>query len=97
MNVEQPVEWELAMETEVLEEKIPCPPKIPHDVTWARTRAAAMASRRLTVWAMARPKQHNFLANPFNFTERDHSFLSFDGEFSPCSIPEPLSNCDPSN
>jgi hypothetical protein len=32
-----------------------CPPQIPHDLTWARTRTAAVESRRLTVWAMARP------------------------------------------
>jgi hypothetical protein len=25
-----------------------CPPQIPHDLTWARTRAAAVGSRRLT-------------------------------------------------
>jgi hypothetical protein len=30
------------------------PPQIPHDVTWARTRAAAVGSRRITAWAMAR-------------------------------------------
>jgi hypothetical protein len=34
-----------------------CPPQIPHDLTWARTRAAAVGSRRLTTWAMARPRQ----------------------------------------
>jgi hypothetical protein len=28
------------------------PPQIPHDLTWARTRAAAVGSRRLTVWAL---------------------------------------------
>jgi hypothetical protein len=33
-----------------------CPPQIPHDLTWARTRAAAVGSRRLTAWIMARPK-----------------------------------------
>jgi hypothetical protein len=27
----------------------------PHDLTWARTRAADVWSRRVTVWAMARP------------------------------------------
>jgi hypothetical protein len=32
-----------------------CPPQIPHDQTRVRTRAAAMGSQRLTVWAMARP------------------------------------------
>jgi hypothetical protein len=32
-----------------------CPPQIPHDQTRARTRAAALGSQRLTVWAMARP------------------------------------------
>jgi hypothetical protein len=25
-----------------------CPPQIPHDLTWARTRAAAVGNRRLT-------------------------------------------------
>jgi hypothetical protein len=25
-----------------------CPPQIPHDLTWAQTRAAAVGSRRLT-------------------------------------------------
>jgi hypothetical protein len=32
-----------------------CPPQIPHDLTWARTRATVVGSRRLTAWAMARP------------------------------------------
>jgi hypothetical protein len=32
-----------------------CPPQIPHDLTWARTRAAAVGSRRLTASATARP------------------------------------------
>jgi hypothetical protein len=45
MNVKQFVKRKLAGETEVLEEKpspMPlCPPQIPHDLIWARTRAAA--------------------------------------------------------
>jgi hypothetical protein len=32
-----------------------CPPQIPHDMILARTRTAAVGSRRLTAWAMARP------------------------------------------
>jgi hypothetical protein len=32
-------------------------PQIPHDLTRARTRTAAIGSRRLTAWAMARPIQ----------------------------------------
>jgi hypothetical protein len=32
-----------------------CPPQIPHDLTWDRTRAAAVGNQRLTAWAMARP------------------------------------------
>jgi hypothetical protein len=32
-----------------------CPPQISHDLSRARTRAAAVGSRRLTAWAMARP------------------------------------------
>jgi hypothetical protein len=34
-----------------------CPPQIPHDLTWARTRAAAVGSRRLTARAVARPTE----------------------------------------
>jgi hypothetical protein len=33
-----------------------CSPQIPHDLIRARTRATAMGSRRLTAWAMKRPK-----------------------------------------
>jgi hypothetical protein len=36
-----------------------CPPQIPHDLTWARTRAAVVGNRRLIAWAMARP-QHKY-------------------------------------
>jgi hypothetical protein len=47
-------------ETEVLGEKpvpVPlCPPQIPHGLTWDRTLASAVGGRRLTAWAMARPK-----------------------------------------
>jgi hypothetical protein len=32
-----------------------CPPQIPHDQAWARTRATAVGSQRLTAWTMARP------------------------------------------
>jgi hypothetical protein len=32
-----------------------CPPQISHHLTWARTGAAVVGSRRLTAWAMARP------------------------------------------
>jgi hypothetical protein len=59
MNVEQSVESELTGETKSTRRKptpVPlCPPQIPHDVTRARTRVAAVESRRLTAWAMARP------------------------------------------
>jgi hypothetical protein len=32
-----------------------CPPQIPHDLSWDRTRPAAEGSQRLTAWALARP------------------------------------------
>jgi hypothetical protein len=32
-----------------------CPSQIPHDLTYARTRSAAVGSWRLTAWAMVRP------------------------------------------
>jgi hypothetical protein len=31
-----------------------CPPQIPHDLLWDRTRAAEVGTRRLTAWAEAR-------------------------------------------
>jgi hypothetical protein len=34
-----------------------CPQQIPHDETRARTREAAVGSKRLTAWAMARPTE----------------------------------------
>jgi hypothetical protein len=37
-----------------------CPPPIPHDVAWARTRATAVGSRRLTACAMARPQSNTW-------------------------------------
>jgi hypothetical protein len=33
-----------------------CPPQIPHDLTWDRTRAAGVGSQRITARAMARPR-----------------------------------------
>jgi hypothetical protein len=33
-----------------------CPPQIPHDLTWAQTRATEVGSQRLTAWAMAQPQ-----------------------------------------
>jgi hypothetical protein len=45
---------------EVLGEKLAlvplCPPQIPHDLTWAPTRAAAVGSRQLPARATARPQ-----------------------------------------
>jgi hypothetical protein len=38
-----------------------CPPQIPHDLTRARTRASAVGSRRLTVWAIAWPEVINLV------------------------------------
>jgi hypothetical protein len=39
-----------------------CPPQISHDLTRARTLPAAMGSRLLTAWAMARPSASTFLS-----------------------------------
>jgi hypothetical protein len=54
------VEWNWQGKTEELGEKpIPvslCPPQIPYGLTRDRTRACAVGGRRLTAWAMARPK-----------------------------------------
>jgi phage-related protein len=59
MSVEQSVEWELAGETEVLGENLPQRHFVHHKshMNWRglETRAAALGSRRLTAWAMARP------------------------------------------
>jgi hypothetical protein len=37
-----------------------CPPQISLDQIWARTRAAAVGSQRLTAWAMARPNEEGW-------------------------------------
>jgi hypothetical protein len=37
-----------------------CPPKIPYDMTRARTRAAEVGNRRLTAWARARPRSRRW-------------------------------------
>jgi hypothetical protein len=34
-----------------------CPPQIPPDLTWDRTRTSAVGSQQLTAWAMARPQR----------------------------------------
>jgi hypothetical protein len=44
-----------------------CPLQIPHDLTRARTRAATVASRRLTAWAMARPRQGGIVWTGFTW------------------------------
>jgi hypothetical protein len=53
------VEWYRQEKTEEPGEKpvpVPlCPPRIPHGLTRAQTRASAVRGRRLTTWAMARP------------------------------------------
>jgi hypothetical protein len=58
--MEAPVEWNWQGKTEILgENPVPvprCPPQIPHGLTRGRTRASAVGGRRLTAWAMARPK-----------------------------------------
>jgi hypothetical protein len=45
-----------------------CPPQIPHDLTWAWTRAVAMGSRRLTAWALARPVHYEVARCNFRYT-----------------------------
>jgi hypothetical protein len=52
------VEWELTGKTEVLGENLLQYHFVHHKshMTWDRTRAAAVGIRRLTAWAMGRPK-----------------------------------------
>jgi hypothetical protein len=42
-----------------------CPPQIPLEQTWARTRAAAVGSQRLTASAMERPPFSSYLMTCF--------------------------------
>jgi hypothetical protein len=37
-----------------------CPPQMPHDLIWVRTRAAAVGSRRQTAWTMTRPSLERY-------------------------------------
>jgi hypothetical protein len=48
-----------------------CPPQIPHDLTRARSRAAAVRSRRLSARAMARSVRRNVGERKF-FSEIGH-------------------------
>jgi hypothetical protein len=59
-----PMEWNWQGKAEVLGEKpVPmplCPLQILHGLTRNRTRASAVGGRRLTAWAMARPRYDMF-------------------------------------
>jgi hypothetical protein len=97
MIVEKQMECRLAGETEALGENLPqrhfCPSQNPTWPDWVWTRAAAVGSRRLTAWAMARPYPQYLLTElspsweaancaaiqeiPINFKEAEGS--------SPCS------------
>jgi hypothetical protein len=37
-----------------------CPPRISHDLTWARTRVAAVGSRRLIAWAVTAERIYHY-------------------------------------
>jgi hypothetical protein len=43
-------------------------PQIPHDQTWARTRAVAVGSRRLTTWVTTRPAHNVARDHLWNFS-----------------------------
>jgi hypothetical protein len=47
--------------------------RIPHEQTRVWTRAAAVGSRRLTAWAMARPR--DYVTKPIYSTNRGKSYL----------------------
>jgi hypothetical protein len=54
MDIKQLVEWELAVETEVLGENLPQCQILNHKfVTFDRTQADPVDSRRLRAWAIA--------------------------------------------
>jgi hypothetical protein len=54
-----------------------CPQQIPHELTRARTRAAAMGSRRLTAWAIARPLCHLSNAAAKEICKESRKFTKF--------------------
>jgi hypothetical protein len=64
-----------------------CPPQIPHDLTWDRTRTYAVGSQRLTAWAMARPCHFNFLLlsdfSQFSVGNKTVHWVTF--QTNPCS------------
>jgi hypothetical protein len=57
-----------------------CPPQIPHDRTWDLTQAAAVGSRRLTTWAMARLVLYHF-SQPWDSTHRACCFSGKASDF----------------
>jgi hypothetical protein len=59
MNMEHSVECEGRgnRSTRAKPARVPfCPPQIPHDLNWDRTRTVTVGSRRLTAWSKALPK-----------------------------------------
>jgi hypothetical protein len=50
-----------------------CPTQIPHDLAWDRTEAAAVGSRWLAVWAIARPRMLPSLMNWKGFERKRYS------------------------
>jgi hypothetical protein len=45
-----------------------CPPQTPQELTWSQTRAAALGSRRLTAWAMARPQRNTKVIDDIKYS-----------------------------
>jgi hypothetical protein len=52
-----------------------CPPQTPYDLTWDRTRAAAVGSRRLIAWGMARPQLSFYVSTALVYLGHFFSFL----------------------
>jgi hypothetical protein len=55
-----------------------CPPQIPHELTWGRTLAAEVGSRRLIAWARHGP--------PSNFRTKDECWIGKDSKGSICLV-----------
>jgi hypothetical protein len=67
-----------------------CLSKIPLDLAWARTRAAAMESQRLTAWAMARPLSRNLNEQYLIFCKTLSSHSDYYEEFHLLKMCSPL-------
>jgi hypothetical protein len=76
--------WMMSVEQSVAgETEVPlCPPQIPHNLTWVRTRAAAVGSRRLTARPLGSTLYKGLISGALTAAKTDKIFSGY----QPCQL-----------